>query len=90
MFGSRRFRRRKNIPKKGKSLADYPSGTNIEITDMHGGPYFRQRLGELGLFQGARAKIIKNDRFGPVILKVFNSKIALGRHQAKRTYVKKI
>ncbi|MDZ7798982.1 MAG: ferrous iron transport protein A [Patescibacteria group bacterium] len=90
MFRRKRFRKRKNIPLQGKSLADYPAGTDIEITGMPGGPGFRQRLGELGLYEGAKAKIIKNDRFGPVILKVFNSKIALGQHQAKRTYVKKV
>lgn len=84
-----KFLKRKNLSSY-KSLADFPAGTKLRIIALHGGPWFCQRLGELGLFERSEAEIIKNDRFGPVILKIFNSKIAIGHHQAKRIYVQKI
>lgn len=88
MFGRRLLKKRSLISKK--LLADFPSGTKVKIVGLYGGPWLRQRLHELGLFEGAEIIIVKNDRLGPVILKVFNSKIAVGRKQARRIYVQKI
>jgi len=70
-----------------KILADFPAGSKLRITGLYGGRSFREKLSELGLFEGAEVEVIKNDFSGPIILKVFDSKIAIGRGQAQKTYV---
>lgn len=73
-----------------KSLIDFKEGDKVKIEVIGFGMNFRRRLIDLGLFDGAEVEILKNDRFGPLILKVFNSKIALGRGQAAKIYGEKI
>ena len=63
------------------SLLDVPEGS---FCRMGGVPYsgmLARRLGELGLFCGARVRIVRN-RAGPVILEVFGSRLAMGRRLA--------
>jgi len=71
-------------------LIDFKEGDKIRIKCVSCGMNFRRRLIDLGLFDGAEIEIIKNDKFGPLILKIFNSKIALGRGQAAKIYGEKI
>ena len=73
-----------------KSLIDFNEGDKIKIKVVHSGGNFKKRLTDLGLFDGAEVEIVKNDKFGPIILKIFNSKIALGRGQALKIYGEKI
>jgi Fe2+ transport system protein FeoA len=73
-----------------KSLIDFKAGERVRIECVDCGMNFRRRLIDLGLFDGAEVEIIKNDEFGPLILKIFNSKIALGRGQAAKIYGEKI
>lgn len=51
---------------------------------------FCRRLGELGLYPGAEIQIVKNDNFGPLVLKIFDSQIAVGRTEAQKIYATKI
>ena len=73
-----------------KTLIDFKEGDRVKIECVECGMNFRRRLVDLGLFDGAEIEIYKNDRFGPLILKIFNSKIALGRGQASKIYGEKI
>jgi len=73
-----------------ETLIDFKEGDRIKVKCVECGMNFRRRLIDLGLFDGAEVEIIKNDRFGPLILKIFNSKIALGRGQAAKIYGEKI
>ena len=73
-----------------KTLIDFKEGDKVGIRCVEFGMNFRRRLIDLGLFDGAEIEIIKNDRFGPLILRIFNSKIALGRGQAAKIYGEKI
>ncbi len=74
-----------------KPLIRFQTGDYLRIVGVRcRGLMFRRHLCDLGLYEGTEALMIKNDLFGPVILKVFNSKIALGRAQARRIYAEKI
>jgi len=73
-----------------KSLIDFKEGDKVRIKCVSCGINFKRRLIDLGLFDGAEVEVTKNDKFGPLILKIFNSKIALGRGQATKIYGEKI
>jgi len=51
---------------------------------------FQRRMAELGIFEGAEIEIAKNDGRGPLLVKVFDSKIVLGQSGAQKIYGDKI
>ena len=59
-------------------------GDEVKIHWVVCGRGLRARLCDLGLYEGTRIKVVKNDVFGPVILKVKGSKIVIGRGQAQK------
>lgn len=71
-------------------LANFKEGEKVKIRGVKCGQGFKNRLCELGLFDGSEAEIIKNDEFGPLIVKILDSKIALGRGEASKIYGEKI
>ena len=71
-------------------LSEFQKGVEIKIKSIDCGKNFKRRLIELGLFVGAEVQIIKNDKFGPLIIKIFDSQIALGRGEAEKIYGEKI
>jgi len=73
-----------------KNLTEFNKGDTIKIRCISCGQNFRRRLSELGLFDGAEIEVIKNDKWGPIIVKIFESKIALGRGEAQKIYGNKI
>lgn len=73
-----------------KNLNEFQKGDSVLVKKVDCGKEFNCRLTELGLFNGAEIEIIKNDNFGPLLIKILDSKIALGRNEANKIYVKKI
>ncbi|KKR08217.1 MAG: hypothetical protein UT36_C0008G0057 [Candidatus Peregrinibacteria bacterium GW2011_GWF2_39_17] len=71
-------------------LSQLKQGIRAEILKVDCGKNFTGRLCDLGLFEGTNVTIVKNDHFGPLILKILNSKIALGRGEAAKIYAKEI
>lgn len=59
-----------------------------QIREIVGGGAIRKRMYELGLNKGAKIKMVKND-FGPVILDISGSKLALGRGIALKIMVQR-
>ncbi|EKD43295.1 MAG: hypothetical protein ACD_72C00358G0006 [uncultured bacterium] len=72
------------------SLDSFQENERVQIEKINCADKFCLRLGELGLYLGAEIQILKNDNFGPLVLKIFDSQIALGRSEAKNIYAKKI
>lgn len=72
------------------TLINFKSGDKVRIKFLTCGRNFKKRLMELGLFEEAEVEVIKNDNFGPLIIKIFDSRIALGRGEAQKIYVQKI
>jgi len=62
----------------------------VKILSVNCGRNLSRRLSDLGLFEDTEVEIIKNDNSGPIIIKILNSKIALGRGEANKIYGKKI
>ena len=73
-----------------KKLIEFNQGDKIKINYVECGMNFKRRLSELGLYDGAEIEIIKNDKFGPLLIKIFNSRIALGRGEAEKIYGEQI
>jgi Fe2+ transport system protein FeoA len=73
-----------------KSLSQFKKEEKIKILNLNCGREFSRRLCALGLFEGSEIEIIKNDDSGPIIVKIMNSKIALGQGEAYKIYGKKI
>ena len=72
-----------------KILTEFEKGSKIKIKQMECGWGSKRRLADLGLFTGAEIELIKNDRFGPLLIKILDSKIALGRGESQKIYGEK-
>ena len=73
-----------------RPLIDFKEGEKVEINCVACGRSFRNRLCELGLFDGSELEIVKNDESGPLIVKILDSRVALGRGQAAKISARKI
>ena len=73
-----------------KNLTEFKKGNKVYISCINCGREFSRRLCDLGLFDGAELEVVKNDNFGPIIVKILNSKIALGRGEASKIYAQEI
>ena len=73
---------------KMKTLVDMKKGEKAKINCLNCGYGAKHRLCSLGVLQGQEVEIIKNDDKGPLIIKVFDSKLAIGRGQARKIHIK--
>ena len=73
-----------------KILSQFKKGEKVKILGINCGKEFGRRLCDLGLFEGTEIGIIKNDDFGPIVIQILNSKIALGRGEAGKIYGEEI
>ena len=73
-----------------KLLSDFKKDEKVKILNVNCGKGFSRRLCDLGLFEGTEIEIIKNDNFGPIIIQILKSKIALGRGEASKIYGEEI
>ncbi|MFA7171104.1 MAG: FeoA family protein [Candidatus Paceibacterota bacterium] len=72
------------------SITKFHEGDIIRIRLLECGLGFQKRMAELGIFAGAEIEIAKNDGRGPLLVKVFDSKIVLGQSGAQKIYGDKI
>ncbi len=68
-------------------LSDIPEGKKVKIDSVVCGDNVKHRLCSLGVLKGKTVEMIKNDSSGPIILKVLDSKLAVGREQAKNIFI---
>jgi ferrous iron transport protein A len=73
-----------------KALSRVDEGKDVEIYCVKCGHRLKKRLCDLGLFDGTIINIIKNDKSGPLVIKVKDSKIVVGRGQAEQINVEEI
>lgn len=74
--------------KKEKFLSEIKSGTKVKLVSIEGGTGLCQRLAEMGLVPGSVFKVVSNGHPGPFVLKVKDSKLALGHGMADKILVK--
>ncbi|NCN64806.1 MAG: ferrous iron transport protein A [Candidatus Altiarchaeum hamiconexum] len=65
-------------------------GTKVKIKRMYGGHGLLRRLHELGLVENGVVEIITNHFHGPMILKVFDSRVVIGRGQTHKIFVENV
>jgi len=56
---------------------------------MQGGHHFLSRLASLGFVPGARLKVIQNYGHGPLIVRLMDTQVALGRGEADKILVER-
>ncbi len=72
-------------------LALVAPGDTVAVYDVQGGRKLRQRLLDLGLNQGAKVRVLKNDIPGPLIVAVKeDGRLALGRSMTQKILVTQI
>lgn len=59
------------------------------VAELHGGRGFVSRLATLGFTPGAPLKMVQNFGFGPIIVLVRDTRIALGRGEASKIWVQR-
>ncbi len=70
-------------------LCEAKKGSKIKIIKIDGGFGIVKRLAELGLFEGSQITVERNS-IGPIVVNILNSKIAIGRGQAKKIEIEVI
>ena len=69
-------------------LAMVNEGETVTISYVDCGIGLKKRLCDLGLYDNTSIKVIRNDISGPIIIKVKDSNLAIGRGQANKILVK--
>ena len=70
------------------ALAFGRPGEEFEVAELKGGRGFIRRLSEMGIYPGVKLSIVSNQGFGPIILAVNSTRIAIGRGMAMKIIVK--
>ncbi|WP_138207814.1 FeoA family protein [Haloimpatiens lingqiaonensis] len=71
---------------KGMPLTFANIGQNVTITDINGGECMCKKLKEMGFVNGSKIKVMRND-VGPIIVKIGDGRIILGRSMATKIMV---
>lgn len=69
------------------ALIDIKEGMEARIKSITCDEGVKHRLCSLGILKGKIVKVIKNDSSSPILIKVLDSKIAVGRDQAKNIFI---
>jgi Fe2+ transport system protein FeoA len=71
------------------SLSALHTGEHGEVVELAGGHCMLSRLTALGFTPGADVMVVQNYGRGPLITRVRDARIALGRGEADRVYVRR-
>jgi len=82
--------RRKPAVGPYRSLVQMKKGSKAIVHHITGGHAVSNRLLVLGFTKGAKVTVQQNPGFGPVIVMVRDSRIALGRGEANKVLVQEV
>ena len=71
-------------------LAEIATGARVVFRGMDSGRGLTSRLAALGLVAGSPLEVLQNSGRGPVLVRVHNTRVALGRNEARKVLVEKI
>jgi Fe2+ transport system protein FeoA len=80
----------KTIAQNGPSLGSVRNGESVQIRGMDGGHQFLRRLASLGFTPGVHLEVIQNYGHGPIIVRLRDTRVALGRGEAEKILVRKV
>ena len=75
---------------KLQALSNLAKGNIAIVHNFSGGRRVGDRLLALGFTNGTKVSVLQNSGFGPIIVEVRDSRIALGRGEASRLIVEKL
>ncbi|ADU97393.1 FeoA family protein [Thermovibrio ammonificans] len=70
-------------------LLEAREGSTVEILNIEGGLGVRNRLAAIGIYPGARVRVIKSPP-GPFIVEVAGSRVAIGKGMAAKVEVREV
>jgi Fe2+ transport system protein FeoA len=70
-----------------RSLIEVKEGEIVLVNRIVCGVGIKHRLCTFGVSNGQKLEIIKNDLHGPIILKIHDSKLVVGREEALNIFV---
>ncbi|RCK76960.1 MAG: Ferrous iron transport protein A [Anaerolineae bacterium] len=70
-------------------LSELASGEQATFLELRGGWGVKGRLTSLGFTPGVPILMVQNYGWGPLIVEVRGTRVALGRHEAKRILVQR-
>ena len=73
----------------GEPLSALNSGERGVVVGMDGGQGLLCRMTSLGFTPGAEVTVVQNHGHGPLIARVRHARVALGRGEAGRIYVRR-
>ena len=78
-----------DIPLNGgiQPLSDIPAGQTGLVTQINGGNEFLSRMISLGFSPGTEILVMQNYFHGPVLTRVRDSRLALGRGEAQKILI---
>ena len=68
-------------------LVQAKAGEVVEIHKIKAGYKAHSFLGDLGIHEGEKVRVVKND-LGPLIIEIKKTRVALGRGLAKKIEIK--
>lgn len=71
------------------SLSALHAGEHGEVVELAGGHGMLSRMTALGFTPGADVTVVQNYGRGPLIARVRDARVALGRGEAQRVYVRR-
>ena len=69
-------------------LAEIEAGRSVRITKIDDGGAFKEKLISMGLLPGREVEVISARGRGPVVIKVNETRLALGHGMAQKIYVR--
>ena len=66
-----------------------PVGVPVTLVEIRGGRRIAQRLSDMGLVRGASFEVLRGAIHGPVIIRLMEGKVILGRGMAHAIHVKR-
>ena len=70
-------------------LSELQAGKKGIVTAIHGGRGMLERVTSLGFVPGTEISILQRLRHGPIIVRVHDARIALGREIARRIHIRR-
>jgi ferrous iron transport protein A len=68
-------------------LSEIQTGARIVVRRVDGGRGLLSRLAALGLVVGSDLEVLQNSQDGPMLVRVRNTRVALGRDEARKVLV---
>ena len=72
-----------------QTLAEIKTGEHIMFLAIHADKGVASRLTSLGFTPGVDVEMVQNYGYGPLVVTVRGTRVALGRREAQRIFVKK-